>query len=392
MNRGLIWIFLPISSLHAIRLEDTDSFFSFIGSDDPTVDSQDVENDSVSSFYSLVGQIEDLRLKVANAEFPPYLREHQLYDSSAKQALIELATWLFENNVPVPLFQDRVTGDSSNDPSDPKPKICVSIASARRKGSPFSSLIQAVSAILNRMNYAKYKDEVYIHVFNVDSEPRENTEADIVKYFVPVSDANIPVELPEGLPMDSHFRENLDNAYIIRTFARIGCEHSIILEDDSLATNDWMDSVSLALEQLMTVSPDSWFMLRLYVAHSTYPPLFSRGINYYDPLFNMVACLLNNKYMISFAEELESNVAKAIEKRDPKENLPKDLAANSFVSSHGLINLAFEPVIFQHTGVYSSVVDRKVDEESVKNWIMFSEYFDAKGQPIVFNAQLWINQ
>ena len=68
---------------------------------------------------------------------------------------------------------------------------------------------------------------------------------------------------------------------------------------------------------------------------------------------------------------------------------PKDLLANAFAATHNLGMLAFEPVIFQHTGVYSSVTNRKIDKESVSNWIMFSEYFEAKGKPVVFDPTLW---
>ena len=375
-----------IAGVGSVRTWPFDQILSTIGLESPGQS----DRDPVSHFHWVVNQLDELRLKVANMNLPQYLSEHKLYDTSSKQALIELATWLFEHDVPVPLFNDRVNGDSDS-LNSAKPKVCVSIASTKRPGSPFSSLIQAVSSILNRMNFHKYKDNVYIHVFNMDNDPEENLEADIVSYFVPVSDAKVPISAPDKFPVKPHYRENLDNAYIVRTLHEIGCEYPILLEDDSLATTDWMDAVSLAIDQLKNYGPDSWFMVRLFTARPYYPPLLSRGINDYDPLFNMVACLLNRKYMVAFSDELEKTVSQTLSEKNHDIHLPKDGIAHEFSRSHNLKMLAYEPVIFQHTGLFSSVSDRTVDGNLASNWIMFSQYFDAKGQPVVFDPRLWVH-
>ena len=99
---------------------------------------------------------------------PKYLAKYFMYDLTAKEALFEMNAWLYENTCSLPLFEDRLAADYKNTKS---PKICISVTSARRQGSPFSYVAQAVSSLVNRMNFKAHKEDVYIHVFNVDSEP-----------------------------------------------------------------------------------------------------------------------------------------------------------------------------------------------------------------------------
>ena len=306
-----------------------------------------------------------------------------MYASSSIQALIELFTWVYETGVSLPLFKLRE--------EDPKsPKVCISIASTRRPDSPIPYLVQAVSALLNRMNYAAHKNDVYIHVFNVDEEPADHREVDIVKHLVPVSDLKILKEAPsDDFPLERHYHENMDNAAIIRFFDKLGCEFPIFLEDDALATNNWVESVMESVKELETRPRNSWFIVRLFVARSFYPPLWHRGISDYDPGFNNVAVLLNKEYMLDYASELEQIVQRTLEAKSHSLHLPKDLVAADFAKSRHLQMLAFEPVVFQHTGVYSSVTNRSLTSESATSWIMDSKYYDADNEPVKFDSNFW---
>jgi hypothetical protein len=108
----------------------------------------------------LIGDLTEAKSRVLAMEFPEYLAKHKLYDTSAKKALMDLTVHLYDRRVPVPLFDNLVDGTTARK----DPKICVFIASARRKGSPFSNLVRAVSGLLNRMNFRKYEKDVYIYV------------------------------------------------------------------------------------------------------------------------------------------------------------------------------------------------------------------------------------
>jgi hypothetical protein len=323
--------------------------------------------------------------KTASVSIPDYMQVYFQYDTSAKTALIDLITYLYDHKVPLPLFRDRVTSPA---PQLSPPKICVGVVSARRPKAPFTYLVQGVSALLNRMNYKKYKDDVYIHVFNVDNEPEDHTEFEIIRDLVPVTNVKVPIPTDPNFPVQTHYHENKDNAEIIRIFSRIGCQYPIFLEDDSLATNEWVESVLLAIQQL-EAHKDNWFMVRLFTARSVYPILKSRGLNDYDQEFGAVSLMLNPKYMVEYASELDKIVEKTVTAKNHDLHIPKDHVAADFSKNHHLRIFAFEPVIFQHTGMYSSVSDRPVNRGTVTQWFMFSRAFEADRQPIVFNKAYW---
>ena len=322
---------------------------------------------------------------VTNMTFPEYLRPYALYDITGKRALLDLRSVLRSKRMNLPLFPNRLEGSTPTTP----PKICLSIATARRKGAPFSYLVQAVSALLNRMNYAKYKEDVYIHVFNVDSEPEKHEEVELIRDLVPVTNLKVPIPPNGDFPIQPHYHENMDTARIIREFHRIGCEYPILIEDDALATTNWVDSVMDMIQDLNKHPNVDWFAVRLFVARSFYPKLQRRGLNSYDPLFNMVAVLLNRKHMLPFAAAMEEKVRLTMQAKNHELHLPKDLVMDKYKTTNGLRVLAYEPVIFQHTGVYSSVSNRTIDEASVNTWIMFSKYFEAAGEPIQFLDSYW---
>lgn len=319
---------------------------------------------------------------------PEYLEKYFMYDSTAKEALFDVNAWLYENKYPLPLFEDRLAADYKNPKS---PKICVSVTSARRQGSPFSYVVQAVSSLINRMNFKAHKEDVYIHVFNVDTEPDLHTDIEMIKNVVPVTKIKAPAASSVGgFPIQAHYHENLDNAQIMRHLHAIGCQYPILIEDDAMAEENWVESTLFAIEQLKTrENPDTWFVIKLFVARSFYPQLKTRGINSYDPQFNTVALMINRGEMLKFAEALENMVTQTIAKGDHSLHLPKDLFLDAYSKKHHLSVEAFEPVIFQHTGIYSSVAKREIDKESVNSWIMFSKYFESEGKPIRFENSSW---
>ena len=333
---------------------------------------------------SVQGQIDALSVSLTEPDYalPQSLKQYSLYERSARESLKQLYEWTLKRGIELPLFQNRLLS-----PQEPV-KICVAIATTRREYSPFQYLVQAVSALLNRMNYAAHKDDVYIHVFNVDAEPTNHVEADLIRPLVPVTDVKIPLNPPEGFKVQANYQENVDSAEIVRLVAGMGCQYPIFLEDDALATTDWVESVLLAITQLEKLPRDSWFMTRLFVARSFYSRLTKRGINDYDPGFNSVALLTNRQFLTEFAEELDANIELMFEKADWDIHLPIDHIAKRLAEQKKLKMLAFEPVVFQHTGIFSSITVRPV-EVFEKNWIFTSKYFDAEGKPIEFNRNNW---
>ena len=266
--------------------------------------------------------------KTSLVEKPDYLQKYFMYDSTAKKALFELSAYLYENHVPLPLFSNRLEAEYNNDKS---PKICVSVATARRQGSPLASVAQAISSLITRMNFPAHKDDIYIHVFNVDSRPEEHTDVDLIRHLVPVTNIKVSIESNDpNFPIPSHYHENLDNAQIMRHLHDIGCEYPIMIEDDALAAENWVNSVLLAIAQLEARKKNDWLAIKLFVARSSYPKLTSRGINLYDPRFNTVAVLYNRELLLEFAQAIESMVTHSVAMKNHSLHSPKDLFLDQY--------------------------------------------------------------
>ena len=340
--------------------------------------------------------IESSNQEIAGINFPFYLQEYVDYDSSSKQALRDLQDWLYDNKYPVPLFQDRFKLGDSTAAGHPRPKICISITTANRPHAPFTYLIQTVSALLNRMNYAQYKDQVYVHVFNVDHNPQEHKEAQIVSQFVPVTNLKEGSDEVEGFPLPRKYQENLDNAEVFKRMNSLQCEYPIFIEDDALAKNNWVDSVMLAIQQMedydrahKTAAP--WLMLKLYCAREEdLPEVPPEGVNTtYFQRWNTVAMMINREYVLNISDHLANRVHSAVAIHNYSKPIAKDEDIDNWRSDKGLIGMCFEPVIFQHTGVFSSVENRHPDQESVELWYMKSKYFEAERKPIIFDKSQW---
>jgi hypothetical protein len=340
----------------------------------------------------IISALQDMISTMEYIDPPDYLEHYFMYDITAKRALIDLYRYIEENNVPLPLFENKLEGFTQDTlPRKDGPLICISIATARRLTSSISYLIQMISALLNRMNYKKYKNDVYIHVFNVDNEPDEFIDIDLIKPLLPITNIKSKLEPNWGfVPSRLHY-EDMDNSLIIQKFHQLGCQYPVFVEDDAVPTTDWVDSIMLAIKQLRDrPKGDDWLLVKFYVAHEVYDDTnFKRGVSEYDMGWNSVANMINPKYMPFVIRELQFTTQISIEHRDQKLLVIKDHVMNRSARLLGLKQLAFEPVIFQHTGIFSSVRDRFIDKESVERWDMSAGRFDAEKKPIEFNRELW---
>ena len=334
--------------------------------------------------------------EVSLMSFPDHLKEYVMYDLTAKKALLDLHEWLYTNQYPLPLFKDRLVAGETSD----GPRVCVGITSANRPHAPFSYLIQTVSALLNRLNYAKYKKDVYIHVFNIDEG--EHEEAKVVSQFVPVTNLE-RISSDKGDRLPRKYQENLDNADVLRQMHSLNCQYPIFIEDDALAKENWMDSVMLAIHEMeqfdferkaiVPISARPWLMVKLYCAREHAPDLAPKeGVNTsYFQRWNTVAMMFNREFVLNVSNHLEIVVRNAIAREKFDLPIAKDEDIDNWRNKTGLTGMCFEPVIFQHTGVYSSVQSRIPDQKSVNLWYMKSMYFQSHEQPVSFNESHWIH-
>jgi hypothetical protein len=334
----------------------------------------------------LIKMIENLKRRDSAKPRPPGLDKYYMYDDSAKNALINILHWAEKSGTKLPFFANLI------DEQDPipflPPKICILITSASRDHAPVSYLIQSITALLSRMDLMANKDRVYVHVFNVDNHTGVRfDEMEIVRQIVPVSDIKASTQGYDTSKFTIHFQENLDNALIMKMSRMIGCRYPIFMEDDAIADENWLDLLDSAIKQLER-TPD-WFAVKLFVARQSYTKNLRRGVNDYDQGFNTVSVLMNPSYVERFALELEEMVLKALQEQNPGIHDTKDHFYNKFRAKYNLKINAFEPVVFQHVGLFSSVSERKVDQEFAKNWYLFSETFQSDGKPIDFDPKRW---
>ena len=340
-----------------------------------------VQFDNISD---ALGKVVDLK----GDDYPDYLTKYFLYDQTARKALHEMNVFFYENQVPLPLFRNKLEVGQEGNHSQ---KVCIAVMTARREHSQIAYVVQTVSALLNRMQYKQYSDHVYIHVFNVDAEPDKHTDVDLIRHLVPVTNLKVAIPGEEAFPLGPRCHENVDYAAILRVLLDMKCQYPIFLEDDALATDNWIESIKLLIDQLesRTSEEKSWFAAKLYSARVSYPQSITPGFTSYDQGFNCVAVLMNPLHILQFAQELEQNVNNVVSSKDATKLRFKDLLMNDFVKENKLFIGSFEPVVFQHTGVYSSIIQRGLDKYSVENWFMSSKTFEAEGIPIRFDPRKW---
>jgi hypothetical protein len=198
------------------------------------------------------------------------------------------------------------------------------------------------------------------------------------------------------------YQENLDNADVFRRMHSLNCQYPIFIEDDALAKENWTDSVMLAIKQMEQfdlqrkekdhIMANPWLMVKLYCAREHAPDLAPKeGVNTgYFQRWNTVAMMINREYVLNVSDHLEGVVRNAIAREKYDLPIAKDEDIDNWRMKTGLTGMCFEPVIFQHTGVFSSVVDRFPDKESVNLWYMKSMYFESDKKPVSFNESDWV--
>ena len=319
---------------------------------------------------------------LAEAEREARLAKFHMYADTAHEALEQIRAFANENGVRLPLFEDLTAK-----PVKKSPKICVGIQTAARQASPINYVEQTVGALLARMSLPA--DDVYIHVFNVQNVSVPHKDIETVADLVPVTRAK--GKLPETLvvKMRPQFAEAHDHREAMRALKKIGCQYPILIEDDALPQEGWLDMVRMAINQLEERGTD-WFVVKLYVSHE---PGYERentdyvGITDYDQTFNGVAMMYNPLHMLNYGDALVHHTREVMAGRlDEKLYEFKDTYLNNYQKDTGMKVEAFEPPIFQHTGIYSSVNVRPLDKF---DWYMESREFVSQDLPILFNASMW---
>jgi hypothetical protein len=91
---------------------------------------------------------------------------------SSEEALSQLKKYVESVSLPLLLFEIPAL-------SHPK-KICVGIQNSNRPHSPSKYLPQTVAALLTRTNYRKHKNDVYMHVFNMDAKAGDHRDIHLI--------------------------------------------------------------------------------------------------------------------------------------------------------------------------------------------------------------------
>jgi hypothetical protein len=168
------------------------------------------------------------------------------------------------------------------------------------------------------------------------------------------------------------------------------CGDVVIIEDDALPRKEWTDSVMYAAKQMeLYDQKDRWLTVKLFCARKPPLPEISReGVNpYYFARWNTVALMINKMYIINVAEYLIDVVERS--QTDSTVAVAKDENLNTWRENQGLQGMCYEPVIFQHTGVISSVNERIPDREVVEEWYMSNKQFPSEAEPIMFDRSHW---
>lgn len=304
-----------------------------------------------------------------------------MYASTSHTALEEARAFLKENGIPTPLFAD-LTQKAGFTP----PKICIGIQTAARKVSPINYLEQTVGSLLARMKLPD--DDIYIHVFNVQDPSIYHKDIESVQDLVPVTSTKgqLPAEI--NVPMIPQYAEAHDHLEAMRVLMKIGCKYPILIEDDALPQIGWVDQIRKAIDQLEKRGTD-WFVVKLYIARKPQDERKNKsyvGITDFDQGFNGVALMYNPLHMLRYGDSLVQHTREVMAGRLGKEHYEFKDTYMHYFKKMGYAIEAFEPPIFQHTGIYSSVNNRPLDKFP---WYMESREFVSENVPIKFDANLW---
>lgn len=129
-------------------------------------------------------------------------------------------------------------------------KLCVSIASVRREKVKY--LEQAVASLLTRTPLS-YQDRVQMTLYNLDVPASKHTAAKSLSPLIRVEDASyLSVDPNAGeISRDKILtKEYLDYITILSEEEKRGCEHYLVLEDDCLASKNWVKTVMDIIQQV----------------------------------------------------------------------------------------------------------------------------------------------
>jgi hypothetical protein len=332
----------------------------------------------VSGLLMLLGEnVPSAKEKRIRGDHPFMSDEHlavfEMYDDTAAKAYGELKEWLNERNDP-PLFAQSGEGT----------KLCVGIITARRVNSMVLYLRQMMTALLVRTYIPN--PEIYMHIYNVDEKPEKHTEIDFFRKWFNVTNIKSPKPDFGADRFTSQIQESLDYSIIMRDLLAKGCRNSLLLEDDALPNQHWLEETLDAIEFLDNRKNTEWFVVRLFVARwrGFYPKPPPR-ITSYDQGFNTVAILMNGAHMKRFADEMDTAVFNYLKGSGPFFEA-KDIFMGQFKRSSGLPIESLEPGPFQHTGLSSSRGARNIRSF---NWYMGSKNFQAENIPIEFDPKKW---
>lgn len=226
-------------------------------------------------------------------------------------------------------------------------------------------LSQTLASLVTRLS--THKDSVYIHVFNADSQPHLHTEALGMSDLFPGSTvrAQLPALSGAALNLTEVSRrkllEGVGFVNILNEMQAWKCPNYVLLEDDALAEQGWSSSVLAAAQQLR--ARKAWLVTRLYTVRKYVPLFMPWGISDFDQGFNTVALLLNAQFLAPMAEQVRAAIDRVISTGSAKHFPAKD---NFMVDRLTLLFkapiLSFEPPVFQHVGVFSSLESRNKEQ------------------------------
>jgi hypothetical protein len=340
----------------------------------------------------VIGALEASRDKVASVVHSETVDWYFSYDLSGKQALIDLYRYIKDNDIKLPLFDDRLTPALEGSRIEPVPKVCAIVITHSRHQSWFSYLVQTVSGLLNRMNYSKYKDSFYVYVVNVDHNPEAHPELNLIRDLVPVT--NVLYKVTGSFEIPYKLQENSDYSRMIRMFDKIGCEYPIMVEDDALAQVNWADEVMLGIKEIeekYSKKDKQWFATKLFNKRDSFS---KTGINEWPHVYYTVAMMYNAATWLVLADELDAVINKSLKQGWFDYTEAKDYIVDRAARTASGWMLSYDPVIFQHTGLASTLENRDMSDygaTELKKNPRYSKFFPSDGIPIVFNVTHWVD-
>lgn len=182
--------------------------------------------------------------------------------AEARLALSEMEAWARARGLDLPLF-DRPSAR----------RLCVGVVSVRRDdardevdGEPLEYLGQTIAGLLTRVPWS-HQDRLRLTLYNVDGDPGAHREAvalsRLVRTVSPDYQKLVGMGASEILQRGGViWKENLDYQAALQHQLSLGCEYSLLLEDDSLAAPGWYEEVERILAAIPADTP--WHYTKLY--------------------------------------------------------------------------------------------------------------------------------